>query len=209
MRVLYADVGAQWLVAAGLIIFFIVRIGRALSPPSRPTSRRAPPGPRAQPPRQASVTLQALLQQMEEARRAQTASAPRAAMRPPPVRAVAQDQRGPLGRIGGGPEFGATPEEEQTSLTAQGLKEEEARLRVEEAAPASEVFDYDTAGVARPAPRIALRARVAAATPPSGPQPAATVASPPSPGYSQLKDAIIWREILGPPLALQEDDHLS
>jgi hypothetical protein len=173
------------------------------------------------------VSLESILRQIETVKRQKpqgpmAANASRQAPRfaptadPPRLRAVVQDARGPLGRISKTRLPSAEEVEDRTSLEEEGRLVQERRLQNVEvfaARPERVIQDRDAEAEVIAQRRIKSaesRNRPLAAVDHSrfdrSIRAAETAAVPPPRMTGQgLRDAFIWREILGPPRSLQDD----
>lgn len=210
------------------IIWFVVNVvGRAGKAAAKrggtPSGRVADgdsPGGAAE--SQGEFSLESILKQIEAVKRQKEqgrgALAPPARVRPaPPTRpAVVQDYRGPLGRVSKTSLPDAEEVEDRTSLEDEGRAVEERRLQYAdrfEERPERVVQNRDDEAAAIAARRIQqaeARNRPHAMADHAGFDKAIregepTASTPRRLSVRGLRDALVWREILGPPKALQDE----
>ncbi len=223
--------GFEGLIVLGVIYFILNLISRAKRG-TRPGESSAEPrvttSPTGAPSEAAS--LESILRQIEAVKQQkgraqpglrpppQARSAPQINSRPAPpkLREAAQDDRGPLGRTSRTRLDPAEEIEDRTSLEDEGALVAERRLRnieVFEERPGRVVEDRDEAAAMIAQRRIDLAE--ARNRPHAAPDHAAfdqEIRKPEQPAPSRqrptlanLREAMIWREILGPPKALQDE----
>jgi hypothetical protein len=224
--------GFEGIIVIGVIFFVLNVISKAKQAArsrEKPFESTAVPRAAATAPPDA-ISLESVLKQIEtmkqqkdrarvegrslpQARRVTSAN-PRPA--PPKLREVVQDARGPLGRISLTRIESAEDVEDRTSLEDEGALVAERRLRdvgVVERRPDRVVVDRDDAAAMIAQRRVDLaeaRNRPHAATDHAEfdqqirKEPASVIARTP-PTVANLREAMVWREILGPPKALQDD----
>lgn len=174
-----------------------------------------------------SVSLESILRQIESVKKQKqqgpmSASAARQAPRfapmadPPRMREVPQDARGPLGRISKTGLQSAEDVEDRTSLEDEGRLVQERRLQnveVFSARPERVIQNRDAEA------EVIAQRRIKSTQSRNRPLAAAdhaafdqSIRAPDEAAVSQtrftvkgLRDAFIWREILGPPKALQDE----
>lgn len=222
--------GFEGLVVLAVIYFLLNLLSKAGKKPAGPST----PGPMADgdtaaaPPE--AVSLESILRQIEAVKRqkepapAISRSAPpaRQAVRfkpkpaPPRQREVAQDDRGPMGRAPRTRLPSAEEVEERTSLEDEGRLVEERRLRNVEVfaeRPERVIQNRDEEAAAVAARRIrSAEARNRpheavdhASFDQSIRKPEQPVAARSRLNVQGLRQALVWREILGPPKALQDE----
>lgn len=230
MEQLRSASGFEGLVVLAVIYFILNLLSRA-GKKSRPSTAPIQEKPAAATPTPVeAVSLESILRQIEAVKRqkaqgpvaARLQVAPRAEPRfkprslPPRMGEVAQDARGPLGRVSSTGLDSAEEVEDRTSLDDEGQQVEERRLqnievftdrperivqnRDEEAEAIAQrrikfaearnrphaAVDHQSfdQGIRAPAEPVAVRQRLSA---------------------QGLREALVWREILGPPRSMQED----
>ena len=214
------------------IIFFVLNVIAKVG--QRTKAAASPPGPGgaqgkvAAPVGQEELSLESILRQIEAVKRQQGQTVTRPAPQgrpalqfqprpaPPRQREVVQDARGPLGRISQARLQSAEEVEDRTSLGDQGRLEAERRLQNVEvfaARPERAIQNRDAE-----AESLAQR-RIQSAAARNRPHAAVDHASfdrtirkteepalgPPRRSVQALRDAFVWREILGAPKSLQEE----
>jgi hypothetical protein len=180
-------------------------------------------GAPASPLRQDDLSLESILRQIEAVKRQKQQTvprpgpAPKRAPGPARLRDVEQDDRGPMGRSARASLPSAEEVEDRTSLDDEGLAVEERRRRdvkVFTPRPERVVQNRDEEAAAVAARRIqqvesrnrAISAADHASFDEAIRQVSVPSAVPPRLTKQGLREALVWREILGPPKALQEEE---
>lgn len=226
--------GFEGLIVLAIIYFILSQLQKAgkRAAQSRPRVEDLPSSqPGGTPTQQEALSLEGILREIERVKQNQQVRQPDAARRlpppprekpaltrrpPPPKRPqVAQDERGPLGRMARARLASAEDVEERTSLEEAGTRDEAQSLELTDAELNRRqrvIVDLDDAGAAVAARRIqeaearnrphaavdhrAFDERIRA----GGGEHAVVERI----GGDRLRQAIVWREILGPPKALEE-----
>jgi hypothetical protein len=221
--------GFEGLVVLAVIYFVINLISRAGKKTGTSTTTAVLP-PETTPTQAEAVSLESILRQIEAVKRQKTPARgagqakpaariqPRFSSKPGPPRMgeVVQDARGPLGRASRTNHESAEDVEDRTSLEDEGRELEERRLQnVEVFTPRPErvVQNRDEeaealvqrrikSAEARNRPHAAADHRVfdQAIRAPSAPVEVRQRLTP-----QGLREALVWREILGPPKSLQDE----
>jgi hypothetical protein len=221
----------EGLIVLAVIYFVLSRIqkvgSRGAQRGASPTER--PPTPTAASKTQEGTALESILREIERVKQQggrQTPSPPRkpasivtsrsASVRlPPPRPEVVQDERGPLGRLSSTPLPSAEEVEDRTSLDdlrSRGKAESLGLTAADRQRRQRQVVDSDVEGAAlaerrlqeaearnrphRAADHQAFDQRIRAGD--------AAAAGASQPSSERLRQAIVWREILGPPKAFEE-----
>ena len=221
----------EGLIVLAVIYFVLSRIqkvgSRASQSGASPTER--PPTPTATSKAQEGTALESILREIERVKQQggrQTPSPPRkpasivtsrsASVRlPPPRPEVVQDERGPLGRLSSTPLPSAEEVEDRTSLDdlrSRGKAESLGLTAADRQRRQRQVVDSEVEGAAlaerrlqeaearnrphRAADHQAFDQRIRAGD--------AAAAGASQPSSERLRQAIVWREILGPPKAFEE-----
>jgi hypothetical protein len=226
--------GFEGLIVLGVIYFILSQLQKAgkRAAQSRPPADRLPPaGPGTTPTQQEGLSLEGILRQIERVKQQQQAGQPGASRRlpphprdqtlparrpaPPKRPQLAQDERGPLGRMARAKLTSAEEVEERTSLEEAGARGEPESLELTDAELNRRqrvTVDLDDAGAAVAARRlqeVEARNRPHAAVDHRAFDERIRVGEAP-PGAAErfdgerLRQAIVWREILGPPKAFEE-----
>jgi hypothetical protein len=226
--------GFEGLIVLAVIYFILSQLQKAgrRAAQSRPRPEDLPaPHPEGTPTQQEALSLEGILREIERVKQSQQLPRPGAprrlppaprekpapARRPPPPRRpeIVQDERGPLGRMAKARLASAEEVEERTSLEERGTRGEPqalgiSDLELERRRPV--IVDLDEVGAAAAARRIqeaeARNRPLAAADHRAFDERirAGEVQDAGAPRFekARLRQAVIWREILGPPKAFEE-----